>query len=130
MKSSVQVFFVLTMMFISSAFVSGREFVQTNSGKSSNKPIPAEVMKILEKSCIDCHSGPGSGIARLHVDLSAWDKYSGKAQISKAKAMCRMVTKGKMPTKNYRKNHPELIPTADDVKVLCSWANSIAGSKK
>ncbi len=94
------------------------------TGKES-KAIPDNVLRILNKSCFDCHSEPGNGMAQMHVNLSNWDKYSSKKQVAKAKAMCGMVSKGKMPTKNYRKNHPENVPTDDEIRILCNWAKSL-----
>lgn len=93
--------------------------------QKGNNPIPADVLKIAEKACVNCHTAPGNKMALLHVNLSKWDKYSTETQAKKAEAMCNMVTKEKMPPKNFKKEHPEAIPTVDDVKIICNWAQSL-----
>jgi uncharacterized membrane protein len=100
------------------------------AGMELGKAIPDGVMKIAEKSCIKCHAEPGNSMALAHVNLSKWDKYSPDKQAAKAKAMCKMVTKGKMPPKNFRKEHPDGVPTKEEIKTICDWAQSIAVPKK
>jgi cytochrome c5 len=93
------------------------------AGKTQ-KAIPANVLKITENSCSGCHNEPGMKMAMLFLDLSDWDKYSTGKQASKAKKMCKLVTKGKMPPKHARANNPDLIPAKNDVKTICDWAAS------
>ena len=94
------------------------------------KPIPEGVIKIAEKSCMNCHAKSGNCIARTHVNLSKWDKYSPEKQAAKAKAMCNMVSKEKMPPKKFRENHPEGVPTKEEIKTICDWAKSLQLTKK
>jgi hypothetical protein len=94
------------------------------------KPIPADVMKIAEKSCVKCHTEPGESMALMHLNLSNWDKYSAEKQAAKAKDMCKMVTKGKMPPKKFRKNNPDGVPSKDEVTTICNWAASLEVPKK
>jgi hypothetical protein len=94
------------------------------------KPIPDSIMKIAEKSCVTCHIPPGNMMAIEHLNLSNWEKYSPEKQASKAKAMCNMVTKDKMPPKNFRKNHPDGVPSTKEIKTICEWAQSIQVPKK
>ncbi|MCX6248243.1 MAG: heme-binding domain-containing protein [Bacteroidetes bacterium] len=95
-----------------------------------SKPIPANVMKIADKSCVKCHTEPGDFMALSHLNLSNWDKYSPEKQAAKAKDMCSMVTKDKMPPKKFRTNHPGDVPDAAELNTLCNWAQSIQVSKK
>jgi hypothetical protein len=39
----------------------------------------------------------GNGMAMMHLNLTNWDKFSPEKQADKAKDMCKMVSKGKMP---------------------------------
>ena len=99
--------------------------VSTQSALKSagqSKPISDGVMKIAKKSCVNCHSEPGNGMALAHVNLSNWDKYSPGKQAEKAKAMCNMVTKGKMPPKHFTEKHPEGVPSKEEIKTICDWA--------
>ena len=99
-----------------------------NAGKDQ-KPIPANVMKIAENSCAGCHMEPGMKMAMGVLNLSAWDKYAAEKQAAKAKAMCKFVTKGKMPPKRFKEGNPNAVPTKDDIKVICDWAASLKVSK-
>jgi len=97
---------------------------------AGGKPIPDGIMKIAEKSCVNCHVEPGNFMAIQHLNLSNWDKYTPEKQASKAKAMCNMVTKEKMPPKNFRKDHPDGVPTTAEIKTICDWAVLIQVPKK
>jgi hypothetical protein len=92
--------------------------------------IPDSIVDIAKKSCMHCHSEPGDPMALTHLDLSNWHKYSPEKQAAKAKSMCTMVTKDKMPPKSFRKNHPEGAPSEKELNMICNWAQSIQVSKK
>lgn len=94
------------------------------------KSIPKNVMKIADKSCVRCHTEPGDFMALSHLNLSIWEKYSPEKQAAKAKAMCTMVTKDKMPPKGFRAKNPNGVPTNEELKTLCDWAESIQVTKK
>jgi len=95
-----------------------KDIVQSN-------PIPEEVMKIVEKACVNCHSEPGKTLALSHLNLSEWDQYSIEKQAGKAKAMCNEITKDKMPPQKFRANFPEAVLTTDEIKTICDWAQSL-----
>lgn len=99
-----------------------------NAGKEQ-KPIPANVMKIAGKSCAGCHMEPGMKMALGVLNLSAWDTYDAEKQVAKAQAMCKFVTKGKMPPKRFKEGNPNAVPTKDDKKAICDWAASLKVSK-
>jgi hypothetical protein len=99
-------------------------------GVAGGKPIPESVMKIADRSCIHCHVSNGNPMAAAHLNLSNWDKESPEKQAEKANAMCKMVTKGKMPPKSFAKSHPDGVPSAEEVKIICDWAQSIQVEKK
>lgn len=95
------------------------------------KPIPDNIVKIAEKSCLKCHIEPGgNNMAASMVNLSKWDTYSAEKQAGKAKKMCKEVTKGKMPPKNFKKEHPDGIPTPEEVKMICDWSESLQPAPK
>ncbi len=94
------------------------------------KPIPEKVMKIAEKTCVKCHTEPGNMMALMHLNLTNWGKYSAEKQAGKAKDMCKMVTKGKMPPKKFLKENPSSAPSQAEIKTICNWAASIQMKKK
>ena len=97
---------------------------------NTGKPIPESVMKIAEKSCVKCHADPARGMAKSMLNLTDWDKFSPDKQSSKAKAMCKMVTKDRMPPKKFRKDNPDGNPSKDEIATLCDWAQSLQTVKK
>jgi hypothetical protein len=117
--------FFLTVMVISPTGVSA-----ARKAAVGGNPIPASVMKIAKKSCVNCHAEPGNRMAKTKVNLSQWDTYSPEKQAKKAKDMCNMITKGKMPPKKFREKHPEDVPTPAELKTICEWAESLQPAKK
>jgi hypothetical protein len=95
-----------------------------------NKPIPDDVLMIAKKSCINCHAEPGKKMAMSHVNLSKWDSYSAEKQATKASAMCNMITKGKMPPKEFKEKNPDFVLTKDEIKTICDWSASVQVTKK
>ena len=61
-------------------------------------------------------------LALSKVKMSEWSSYSPEKQASKAEDMCKMVTKGKMPTKGFLKDHPEATLTPEQIATICNWS--------
>ena len=120
---------VICVVVIASLIINKITASPTEKGGVMNKPIPADVMKIADKSCVKCHTEPGDFMALSHLNLSNWDKYSPEKQAGKAKKMCSMVTKDKMPPKGFREKHPQDVPSEQEVKTICNWAQSIQMAK-
>jgi hypothetical protein len=118
------------ILFFTAMIVHPAAVQSSNKGGSGGNPIPERVTKIIEKSCVNCHSEPGNPMAMMHLDLSNWDKYSAEKQAAKAKDMCKMVSKDKMPPKKFKEGHPDGVPTSDELKTICDWAQSLQTDKK
>ena len=121
---------IVAFLFFTTLIISQLMGQSSEKGGVMDKPIPANVMKIAEKSCVHCHSEPGDFMAISHLNLSNWNKYSPEKQAAKASAMCMKVTEDKMPPKHFRKNHPDGVPTQEEVKTICNWAKSLEIPKK
>ena len=104
--------------------------IQAASKCGLEPSIPDSIMKIIGRSCVDCHAVPGNPMALMHIDLSNWEKYAPEKQAAKAKAMCTAVTKDKMPPKTFCKNHASECPTEKEMNKLCNWAQAIQVPKK
>jgi hypothetical protein len=131
MKTQVRISIVLVCGLFLSALIGNPVLARTAvKGDGDGKPIPENIMKIAEKSCVKCHTEPGDFMAISHLNLSNWTKYSAKKQASKTKAMCRMVSEDKMPPKKFRENHPQDVPTKEEISAICSWAASLEPPKK
>jgi cytochrome c5 len=116
---------VLCFLFLTAGIANNVRAQSEQKDSIQSMPIPPDVMKIIEKSCTNCHSEPGKKLALTHVNLSKWDQYSLAKQAGKAQAMCKEVTNGKMPPKSYKEDHPEAFPNAEEIKIICDWAQSI-----
>ena len=93
--------------------------------KPISTTIQADVYKILQGSCIDCHAKGGKKMAMSHVNFSEWDSYSAEKKAVKAADMVKMLNKGKMPPKLYRESHPETVPTPAQIETINKWADSL-----
>jgi hypothetical protein len=113
---------LLVTLFATIVIMPGRAI--SSSNMKSGSSFPDSVGSILEKSCYPCHSEPGNGMAMRRVNFDKWDGYSAEKQTDKAKDICKMVTKGKMPTSSFKKNNPDKVPTDKEVSILCNWAAS------
>jgi hypothetical protein len=131
MKKLIMSTVALVCVLLFTAHMMNSVFAQTTQkAVEVSKPVPADVMKIATKSCAGCHAEPGKGMALSRVNLTKWDSYSPEKQADKAKAMCNMVTKGKMPPKGFKADHPDAVPTSEDIKIICDWAGSLQIAKK
>ena len=130
MKKSIWITVAIVCCIIISSLIINQLVAQpTQKGSKTSKPIPANVMKIAEKSCVKCHTEPGNPMAIMHLNLSSWDKYSTAKQADKAKAMCTMVTKDKMPPKSFKEKNPNDVPSQEETNTICNWAQSIQLAK-
>jgi len=130
MKKLLKISIAAIGIFMITALIIIPMTAQSAKQNGGGKAIPESVMKIANKSCVKCHTEGGNGMALMHLNLSNWDKYSPEKQASKAKDMCKMVTKDKMPPKNFRESHPDGVPSEAEIKTICDWAASIQVSKK
>jgi cytochrome c5 len=96
-----------------------------NDPKAGTSAIPDDVNTIFKNSCVGCHADGGSGMAKSHVNFSKWNEYTADKQASKAEDICKVLTKGSMPPKKFKAQHPDLVPTEAQVKSICDWANSL-----
>lgn len=130
MKMSLKISVAVVCILFIGGLIMNPLAAQTSSQSGGGKAIPESVMKIANKSCVKCHTEGENSMALIHLNLSNWEKYSPETQASKAKDMCKMVTKDKMPPKNFRKSRPDGVPTEAEIKTICDWAASIQVSKK
>jgi hypothetical protein len=127
MKKSKMVTIATVVGLLLTALMNNNVSAQT---AQATRPIPDEILNIASKSCVKCHSTPGNKIALSHLNLSKWDTYTPEKQAAKAKDMCDMVSKGKMPPKKFKEQNPGFILTSDEIKLICDWSTSMQFNKK
>jgi len=121
-------FLAVTMIVIVSALVLVPQKASSqNDPKAGSSSIPDDVNAIFKTACVGFHSDDGSKMAKMHVNLAKWDEYNVEKKASKAQDICKQVTKGSMPPKKFKKEHPDKVPTDAQVKMICDWANTLKG---
>jgi hypothetical protein len=103
---------------------------------------PAEVERVLRRSCYDCHSNetawgwtaylaPVSWLvvrdvhrARDEYNLSEWGRMDPEDRAELPEKMVEMVEEGEMPLRPYLLIHPEARVSAADLAVLRAWAGT------
>ena len=96
---------------------------QMPAGQSSQ--IPENVNKIFQTSCISCHGSNGKLLALTKVNFSKWAEYGADKQAVKASLICSTLRKGAMPPESATKLNPAIIPSKEQVEIICKWAESL-----
>jgi mono/diheme cytochrome c family protein len=93
--------------------------------KEQTSPIPENINKIFQTSCFTCHGSNGRILPMAKLDFSKWAEYGAAKEAEKASKICSMLTEGLMPPKSIRESNPELIPTKEQIALICKWAESL-----
>jgi mono/diheme cytochrome c family protein len=100
------------------------------TGKKQHFPIPENINKIFQTSCMPCHGSNGGRLPKSRLYFSRWAGYGTAKEVEKASLICSSVRKSKMPPKSARNSKPELIPTKEQIDLICKWAESLKSEKK
>lgn len=92
------------------------------TSEQSPKPVPEDVLVVLNNSCGKCHNQGGSGAALANLNLTKWDNYDAVKQAKKAEAICRTITTGKMPPKSFLRKNPQAVLTDQQKTLVCNWS--------
>lgn len=90
-----------------------------------NPELPDSVSKVVHKACMDCHANDGNGMAKAHVNFSAWNTYDPRKQAEKAASVSKVLAKGSMPPGKWRKSNPDNVPTKAEVQLIGNWAKAL-----
>ena len=121
---------IATILIVTTLILNPLTVNSAQQGNEKGTAVPANVMKITEKSCVKCHAEPGTMMALSHLNLTKWDNLTAEKQGARAASMCNMVTKGKMPPKGFLEKNPGAVLTQDEIKTICDWSASITVSQK
>ncbi len=129
--------FIFLLVFLAMQFIQTEKKSEASS-KDLEIKAPISVMKVLKKSCYDCHSNetkwpwysnvaPFSWIisqnvknARLGVNFSIWESYTKEQKEKKLKAVFRTVY-ASMPLQGYLKFHKEANLSKSERKMIRDW---------
>lgn len=107
------------------ALAANLRIVMGQTKEVQTTPIPDNIIKIFNSSCMLCHGSNGKILPRTKLDFSKWAEYDADMKTEKASKICSKLTEGLMPPKSIRKSNPELIPTKDQTGLICKWADSL-----
>jgi hypothetical protein len=105
--------------------------------------VPAEIHRVLERACGDCHSHATrwpwySNVApvswyvidhvihgRSHLNFSDWPADPAESR-ELLKAVCSETKTARMPLADYVRMHADARLAPEDIAALCSWAGTAA----
>ena len=105
--------------------------------------IPKNTLKMIEKSCFDCHSNntdypwyskiqPVRYFLDNHIregknmlNFSEFGNYSERRKRNKIRSIISQIQEGKMPISTYTIIHREADLSNQDKKIIIDWFNSI-----
>ena len=107
----------------------------------------SELVKVVDRSCGDCHSNAtvwerytnvapvswlivrGVTEGRKALNFSEWTAYPPEAKRALLAASCRDASNGTMPMRAYLVFRPEARLSARDVETICAAATAVAQSR-
>lgn len=116
--------FSFSGIFLSAFLLTGQEKTVVFTG------LPDNINKIVSVSCVPCHTSKGGLMSRSKLNFTEWAQYSPEKQKAKAEKMYSLLNKGDMPPKSARKDHPENIPTKDQIDAIKTWSESFKTDSK
>lgn len=98
--------------------------------------VPADVQRILERSCGDCHSNRTRWPWYSHVAPASWlladhvkdgrrhfniDDFTEEMSL---KDVCQEIRVGSMPLKSYLLLHPDAKLSGAEIQTVCEWTRN------
>ena len=111
------------------AFLTNIHISSGQAKKEQQYPIPDTINTIFQTSCMSCHGFKGGRFPKSRLNLSRWAMYGAAKEKEKASLICTTLSKGAMPPKSIRKSKPGLIPTKEQIDLICRWAESLKSRK-
>lgn len=101
------------------------EFLYCQKKPQKPDPIPDDINLILQPFCYSCHGPAGGRLPRSRLNFAAWNSYPPGKKADKAISICSTMRKRTMPTKLWNQQNPGLRLTAEQIDIVCIWAESV-----
>jgi hypothetical protein len=124
MKNAYSARFVPLLLFLV-LFILNPNALKAQKGKGTYYPIPEDVNTIFSASCMKCHGEKGGRFPKTKLNFSKWKTYGQSREAEKAALICTVLKKGTMPPKSAREKGSVIIPTKEQVDIICQWAESL-----
>jgi mono/diheme cytochrome c family protein len=99
-----------------------------NINPPQDKPValfPADVQKIFETSCYDCHSDAASNAkAKMKLNFSKWGELTDAKKVGKMENINEVVSKGDMPPGKYVTNNPDRALGQEQKDLVNKWVTA------
>lgn len=90
--------------------------------------LPADVAKVVEKSCFGCHNTESrNDEAKEKLNFSSLENLNPMQKIGKVKAIYDEVEKGGMPPQRFLERFPDRKLSDAEAKILKDWAKKELG---
>jgi mono/diheme cytochrome c family protein len=151
MKIVKKILVVLVIVFVIAQFFSPEK----NEGDVSELNVflaetnpPADVKKILETTCYDCHSNNTTypwynsitpvnywladhvKDGKKHLDFSKWSSYSLKKKEHKMDELYEEVEHGEMPLDSYTWTHADANLSEEQINAVVAWGKNVQQAYK
>lgn len=84
--------------------------------------FPADIQKIIETSCYDCHSDAASNAkAKLKLNFSKWGEMTNAKKVGKMENINDEVKNAKMPPERYITNNPDKALSQEQKDAVNKW---------
>jgi hypothetical protein len=122
----------INRMFMKIAIVLCFLSVLTASGQKEKKPyiIPDDINLIFKASCMPCHGEGGGRYPNTKLNFSKWVGYGPSKEAEKASMICSSLRKGSMPPKSAIEKKSVIVPTKEQIDLICQWAESLKQNEK
>ncbi len=112
------------------AVLANTHFASGQTGKKQPLPIPENIGTIFKRSCTPCHWNEGGRFPKSRINFSRWAAYGPVKEAEKASSICSALTRGAMPPRSARQTKPELIPSKEQIDLICKWVQTFKPEKK
>lgn len=112
----------LLVAYVSLSTPEDSSLYEMNLQAEDDVEFPAEVAKLLENSCYDCHTTASKNDdAKDALDFNKWNDLKTSKKISALDGICEVIESGDMPPKKYLEHYPATALSDDQVKLICDW---------
>ncbi len=136
----------VALLFVLIQFIRPEKNIEKTKSKDhllNSVEVPQNIAKILQNSCIDCHSNntaypwynniaPVSWMLKQHINeakeelnFSEWNTYSVKKKKHKIEEMEEEVVEGEMPLKSYTIIHQDAVLSKQERTQFINWLKTI-----
>lgn len=102
---------------------------QSKTKEQTLAAFPDSMATIFNQSCVGCHHDQSKSKAKEFMNLSEWDRLSGKKQAKTARQINKQVVKGHMPPPESVKKFPQEALSDEQKQTILAWSKAVRKNK-